>query len=775
MEEVNAAVFGDQVKLLETVTTMIRERPKDTVQLIRTWLLQKDLRMFQEIDPEIDIGEAIAEAMANMRAGKKRDPKDYTGRQKAAMFFITIGSELSSEIFKCLSEDEVETLTSEITNLETIEPDEKDFVLQEFLELMMTNRFVSTGGIDFARELLKKSHGSQKATEILDRLTSGVRPFDYIRTTDPAHLLNFIQQEHPQTIALVLSHLEPNKASVILESLPHEEQSDIARRMAIMDMVSPEILREVERVLEKKLSTLSSEDYSATGGVDSIVEILNLVDEVSVKKILEDLEDDDPELAEEIEKRLPFLKRCKFWWDKKSRSVSRENIASDLDSFPEKPASSRSHHQVLSQDEINQLLTAIHAGDTELEDKTAESNKIKIYNFKRPDKFTKEQITTISMMHDTFARLTTTVLSAQLRSMVHVHVGSVDQLTYEEFIRSIPTPTTLAILNMDPLRGNAILEIDPAVTFSFIDRLFGGTGDLLNQHELTDIECAVMEGVIVRILGNLREAWSQVIDLRPRLGQIDTNPMFAQIVPPSEMVALVSMGIKINDVEGMINFCIPYRTIEPIIEKFSSSYWFGDEIAPFKDYTLVNREDMPVKLSAEILRRDYTLGEINDWKKGTIISPLCPLMTNHCYLRLGDRRVWYCEMMEDEKSYPKKVVIVDQAKMPFGTEDRRMEINKVNPVVTGALLNARMMITVELGATAKTVREVYSIGEGTILELDKLAGEPLDVKANGVLIAKGEAVVIDENFGIRITETLEDLCLWAKEETTDTEPEEEGS
>ena len=160
--------------------------------------------------------------------------------------------------------------------------------------------------------------------------------------------------------------------------------------------------------------------------------------------------------------------------------------------------------EVLSQEEIDQLLTAINAGDTEPEDirPAADTRKIKIYDFKRPDKFSKEQIRTISMMHDAFARLTTTVLSAQLRSMIHVHVASVDQLTYEEFIRSIPTPTTLAIINMDPLKGNAILEIDPAVTFSIIDRLFGGTGEgTKSQHELTDIETSVMEGIIVRILG----------------------------------------------------------------------------------------------------------------------------------------------------------------------------------------------------------------------------------------------------------------------------------
>ncbi|MCR5290093.1 MAG: flagellar motor switch protein FliM [Treponema sp.] len=236
-------------------------------------------------------------------------------------------------------------------------------------------------------------------------------------------------------------------------------------------------------------------------------------------------------------------------------------------------------NEVLSQDEIDQLLTAISSGETDTDDfkPVSDTRKIKIYDFKRPDKFSKEQIRTVSIMHETFARLTTTSLSAQLRSLVHVHVASVDQLTYEEFIRSIPTPTTLAVINMDPLKGNAVLEIDPTITFSMIDRLFGGKGATTGNknRDLTDIEQSVMEGIIVRILANMREAWTQVIDLRPRLGQIETNPQFAQIVPPTEMVVLVTLETKVGEEEGMINFCIPYLTIEPIISKLSSQFWFS--------------------------------------------------------------------------------------------------------------------------------------------------------------------------------------------------------
>ncbi|RPJ04895.1 MAG: flagellar motor switch protein FliM, partial [Spirochaetaceae bacterium] len=234
--------------------------------------------------------------------------------------------------------------------------------------------------------------------------------------------------------------------------------------------------------------------------------------------------------------------------------------------------------EVLSQDEIDQLLSAISSGEVETPETQAmpAQRNIKIYDFKRPDKFSKDQIRTVSIMHETFARLTTTSLSANLRSLVHVHVASVDQLTYEEFIRSIPNPTTLAIINMDPLKGSAILEIDPSVTFSIIDRLFGGKGEETKlSRDLTDIESSVMEGIIVRILGNMREAWSTVIDLRPRLGQIDTNPQFAQIVPPTEMVVLVTLETKVGDVDGLMNFCIPYLTIEPIISKLSAQYWYS--------------------------------------------------------------------------------------------------------------------------------------------------------------------------------------------------------
>ena len=305
--------------------------------------------------------------------------------------------------------------------------------------------------------------------------------------------------------------------------------------------------------------------------------------------------------------------------------------------------------EVLSQDEIDQLLTAINAGETELETikPAADTRKIKIYDFKRPDKFSKEQIRTVQIMHETFARLTTTSLSASMRALVHVHVASVDQLTYEEFIRSIPTPTTLAVVSMDPLKGQAILEIDPSVTFTIIDRLFGGSGEgaKLNR-ELTDIEHSVMEGIIVRILGNMREAWTQVIDLRPRLSQIETNPQFAQIVPPSEMVVLVTLETKVGEVEGMMNLCIPYMTIEPIVSKLSAQFWYS---SVRRGATTENLNILKEKLSsveipviAEVGHISISVRDVLALRKGDVVRLYSVHVDDPMALNVGNKKKFLC-------------------------------------------------------------------------------------------------------------------------------------
>ncbi len=306
--------------------------------------------------------------------------------------------------------------------------------------------------------------------------------------------------------------------------------------------------------------------------------------------------------------------------------------------------------EVLSQDEIDQLLTAISSGDTDTEDFRAvnDTRKIKIYDFKRPDKFSKEQMRTVQMMHETFARLTTTSLSAQLRSIAHVHVATVEQLTYEEFIRSIPTPTTLAVINMDPLRANALLEIDPSVTFSIIDRLFGGKGKGTKvQRELTEIESSVMEGVIVRILANMREAWTTVVDLRPRLGNIDTNPQFVQIVTPSEMVLLVTLETQVGEEEGMMNICLPYITLEPIISKLSTQFWFSSvRRSSAGQYATAIRDKLSsvdVDMVADIGSLDVSVRDVLNLKRGDVVRLPNTKVGDPYKLSVGNRAKFLCQ------------------------------------------------------------------------------------------------------------------------------------
>jgi len=231
---------------------------------------------------------------------------EYTGREKAAMLLITLGPEKSAEIFKYLREEEIEQLTLEIANIRTVTPEEKEKVLEEFYEICLAQNYIAEGGIGYAKDILEKALGKEKALDIINRLTVSlqVKPFDFVRKTDPTQLLNFIQKEHPQTIALILSYLKPQQAAQVLSALPQDKQADVARRIAIIDRTSPEVIKEVERILEKNLSTLVTEDFTAAGGVQSIVDILNCVDRGTEKYIMETLEIEDTDLAEEIKRRM---------------------------------------------------------------------------------------------------------------------------------------------------------------------------------------------------------------------------------------------------------------------------------------------------------------------------------------------------------------------------------------------------------------------------------------------------------------------------------------
>ena len=231
---------------------------------------------------------------------------DYSGLQKAAILLITLGPEKASAIFQHLKEDEIESLTLEIANTRSVSPQDKESVLDEYYQVCLAQQYIAEGGIGYAKELLEKALGSEKAQGVISKLTASlqVRPFEFVRKTEPAQLLNFIQDEHPQTIAMILSYLSSSQAAMILGALPPEKQADVARRIAQMDRTSPDVIKEVERVLERKLSSLVNQDYTIVGGIDSIVNILNSVDRATEKRIMESLEVDEPELAEEIRKKM---------------------------------------------------------------------------------------------------------------------------------------------------------------------------------------------------------------------------------------------------------------------------------------------------------------------------------------------------------------------------------------------------------------------------------------------------------------------------------------
>lgn len=258
--------------------------------------------------------------------------KNLTGSKKAAILLISLGPELSSLLFKHLSEEEVEKLTLEIANIRRVPQEEKDEIFQEFYQMWLASDYISQGGIEYARELLEKAFGEKKASEIIGRLTATlqVRPFDFIRKADPGQLINFIQNEHPQTIALILAYLEPDQAASVLSALPSELQVDVARRIALMDRTTPEVLREVEKVLERKLSSVMSQDYTTAGGVQALVEVLNRVDRATEKTIIETLEIQDPELADNIKKLLFVFEDIVQLDDRSVQLILREVDSHDL-------------------------------------------------------------------------------------------------------------------------------------------------------------------------------------------------------------------------------------------------------------------------------------------------------------------------------------------------------------------------------------------------------------------------------------------------------------
>lgn len=258
--------------------------------------------------------------------------QQLTGIQKTAILMISLGPEKSAKVVQHLTEAEIEQLTLEMANVRKISAEQRDKVVDEFYQMCMANDYIAQGGIEYAREVLERALGEQRAFEIITRLSSSLkmRPFDLVRRTDPKQLLSFIQGEHPQTIALIMTHLPPDKAAILLSSLPQERQADVTKRIALMGRTSPEVLKEIEKILERKISSLAPTDYTTSGGIQSVVDILNRSDPGTLKVVMDSLEVDDPELAEQVKRQMFVFEDIVMLDDRGIQLVLREVDMKDL-------------------------------------------------------------------------------------------------------------------------------------------------------------------------------------------------------------------------------------------------------------------------------------------------------------------------------------------------------------------------------------------------------------------------------------------------------------
>ena len=282
---------------------------------------------------------------------------------------------------------------------------------------------------------------------------------------------------------------------------------------------------------------------------------------------------------------------------------------------------------ILSQHEIDALLSAISTGEMSAEEmkKEDETKKVKVYDFKRALRFSKDQIRSLTRIHENFARLLTTYFSAQLRTYVQINVASVDQIPFEEFIRSIPNMTLLNIFEVPPLEGNIIMEVNPNVAYSMLDRLMGGVGDGPGKVDnMTEIETKILTNLFERSFDNLREAWSGIIEIDPFLAEMEVNPQFLQMISPNETVVVISFNIMIGESSGMINICIPHVVLEPIVPNLSVRYWMQTnkkEPSPEQSIILENRlKQASMPITTELGQGSMSVEDFLYLQAGDVIS-----------------------------------------------------------------------------------------------------------------------------------------------------------
>jgi flagellar motor switch protein FliM len=405
--------------------------------------------------------------------------------------------------------------------------------------------------------------------------------------------------------------------------------------------------------------------------------------------------------------------------------------------------------KILSQDAVDQLLPNIASGEASgpsMETPKAK-RKIIVYDFKRPDKFSKDQIRTVAIMHEAFARSVTTGLSAELRSLAHAHLASVDQLTYEEFICSIPNPTTIAIIDMDPLRGSAVLEMDPAVTFAIIDRLFGGQGDGLRfSREITAIESSVIGGLVIRMLGYLAEAWQNVIDLRPRLVRMERNPQFASIVPPNEMIMLVTLETKVGSATGMINLAFPYLTIEPIIPKLCAQYYYSEFRKTGKG--VGRATTMGLDISAEVYFEGVrlTLCDLGRLKKGSLVK-IPDYGRQRAFLRLGGGSLFELEARPGGRRKPPVYAVVSKTSeeyLPFLESAEKKGEPSAMETMEAAMREELRRLGNEIGESLAGMKSAIGTLRQKQEEMaDQLAFGPQELEAGDVKRSAEHAMLFD--------------------------------
>ena len=255
-----------------------------------------------------------------------------SGRQKAAILLVSLGEQASAEVIKHMRQDEIDELTLEIAGVGNVNPEQRHAILQEFYDTAVAQAYITEGGIDRARALLDRALGSEKASEVMDRLSASIQvtPFEFLRRTDPAQILNVISNEHPQTVALIMAYLPSETAGEVISALPEELQSEVAMRIALMDRTAPEVIHEIERVLERKLSSVLSQDFTSAGGLTALVDLLNQVDRGTERTILDSLEDQNPELAEEVRRLMFLFEDIVLLDDRSIQQVLREVDAKDL-------------------------------------------------------------------------------------------------------------------------------------------------------------------------------------------------------------------------------------------------------------------------------------------------------------------------------------------------------------------------------------------------------------------------------------------------------------